>query len=237
MDATNADKTLAERALRLLRDDIMAARLAPDTKLRMVELQQRYGLGISPLREALLRLASEGLVVVEGQRGFAVASVSLAELEDLTRARVRLEAAILAEAVERGDADWEAGMLAAFHRLSRTPLPQDSQDTEAMALWEERHRGFHQALVAGCDSPWLLRLHNQLTEHSERYRRVRLFHSVAPAQLVRNVNDEHQALMQALLDRDAARAAALMKEHLERTAQAVASLWQAESKQQAAQTA
>lgn len=237
MDAAHTDKTLAERALRLLRDDIMAARLAPGTKLRMVELQQRYGLGISPLREALLRLASEGLVVVEGQRGFAVASVSLAELEDLTRARVRLEAAILAEAVERGDADWEAGMLAAFHRLSRTPLPQDTRDTEAMALWEERHRTFHQALVAGCGSPWLLRLHNQLTEHSERYRRVRLFHSVAPAQLVRNVNDEHQALMQALLDRDAVRAAALMKQHLERTAQAVASLWQAESKQQAAQTA
>lgn len=234
MDAVNADKTLAERALRLLRDDILAARLAPGTRLRMGELQSHYGLGISPLREALLRLVSEGLVVMEGQRGFAVASVSLAELEDLTRARIRLESAILAEAVEHGDAEWEAGMLAAFHRLSRTPLPQDTQDAEATALWEERHRAFHHALVAGCGSPWLLRLHNQLTEHSERYRRVRLFHSVAPSQMVRNVNEEHQALMQALLDRDAVRAAKLMKEHLERTAGAVASLWQTEPQAQTA---
>lgn len=227
-DTATAEKTLAERALRLLRDDILAARLAPDMRLRIVELQRRYDLGISPLREALLRLVSEGLVVVEGQRGFAVASVSLAELEDLTRARVCLESAILAEAVAHGDAEWEANMLAAFHRLSRTPLPDSMHDAQATALWEERHRAFHQSLVAGCGSAWLLRLQVQLSEHSERYRRVRLFHSVPPLQLARKVDEEHRALMEALLNRDAAGAAALIKQHLEYTAQVVASLWQAE---------
>lgn len=235
-DITASEKTLADRALRLLRDDILAARLAPDTRLRIVELQTRYGLGISPLREALLRLASEGLVVAEGQRGFAVASVSLAELEDLTRARIRLESAILAEAIEQGDAEWEAGMIAAFHRLSRTPLPSNAQDAEAINLWEERHRAFHQSLVAGCGSVWLLRMHTQLTEHSERYRRVRLFHSMPPLQLARNVNEEHQALMQALLDRDTPRAAELIKQHLEYTARVVASLWKIKQTKPAEQT-
>ncbi|MDP3797349.1 MAG: FCD domain-containing protein [Polaromonas sp.] len=235
-DITASEKTLADRALRLLREDILAARLAPDTRLRIVELQTRYGLGISPLREALLRLASEGLVVAEGQRGFAVASVSLAELEDLTRARIRLESAILAEAIEQGDAEWEAGMIAALHRLSRTPLPHDAQDAEAIDLWEERHRAFHQSLVAGCGSVWLLRMHAQLTEHSERYRRVRLFHSMPPLQLARKVDEEHQALMQALLDRDTPRVAELVKQHLEYTARVVASLWKIQQTEPAEQT-
>ena len=75
-----------------------------------------------------------------------------------------------------------------------------------------------------------------MDEAHKRYRRVRLFHSVDPSQLARNVNEEHQALMQALLDRDAQRAAKLMKEHLEYTARAVASLWQAERQEPAGQT-
>ena len=224
--AANADKTLADRALRLLREDSLAGRLAPDARLRMVELRARYDLGISPLREALLRLSSEGLVVAEGQRGFTVASVSLEELGDLTRARISLETMLLSEAIAHGDANWEAGMLAALHRLSRTPVPRDARDTAATALWEERHRAFHQALVAGCGSAWMLRMHGQLSDHAERYRRVRLFHSVPTLQLARKVDDEHRALMQSLLDRDAARAARLARAHLEYTARVVASLWQ-----------
>ena len=223
--SANAEKTLAERALRLLREDILAGRLAPDARLKVAALQARYGLGISPLREALLRLSSEGLVVAEGQRGFAVAAVSLAELEDLTRARICLETSILAEAIKRGDAEWEAGMVAAYHRLSRTPQPGDLRDREATALWEQRHRAFHDAIAAGCGSAWLMRLHGQLTGHSERYRRVRLFHSTPAPKRVRPVDDEHRALMQALLDRDGARAAGLIRQHLEATANAVASLW------------
>lgn len=220
--------------MRLLREDILSARLAPDARLRIAELQTRYGLGISPLREALLRLVSEGLVVAEGQRGFAVASVSLAELRDLTRARICLEGALLTEAVAQGDDEWEVGMVAAFHRLSRTPLPRAADDAEATALWEERHRAFHQSLVAGCGSPWMLRMHAQLAEQTERYRRVRLFHSMPPAQLARNVDKEHEALMQALMDRDAPRAVKLMTAHLEQTAQAVAGLWDAKPKKKKA---
>lgn len=221
-----SDKTLADRALRLLRADILAGHLAPDTRLRISELQERYGLGISPLREALLRLISEGFVVAEGQRGFAVASVSLAELKDLMRARIHLESILVTEAIALGDAQWEAGIVAAFHMLSRTPLPLDLHDVQATVQWESCHRGFHDAMVAGCGSPWLLRVHTQLGQHSERYRRIRLFHSVPSSELVNSVNEEHQALMQALLDRDTQRAVALVQRHLNNTASAVAEFWQ-----------
>ncbi|MES2412664.1 MAG: FCD domain-containing protein [Pseudomonadota bacterium] len=220
-----ADKTLADRALRLLRDDILAVKLAPDTRLRIAELQKRYDLGISPLREALLRLISEGLVIAEGQRGFAVASVSLEELQDLTRARIRIESLLVSEAIAMGDADWEAGVVGAFHRLSRASLPGDHHDEAATAHWESCHRAFHDALVAGCGSPWLLRMHAQLVDHSRRYRRIRLFHSVPATQLVRTVNDEHEDLMKAMLDRNSTRAVELVQSHLNNTATAVSAFW------------
>ncbi len=219
------DKTLADRALRLLRDDILAVRLVPDERLRIAELQKRYDLGISPLREALLRLISEGLVVAEGQRGFAVASVSLEELQDLTRARIRLESLLVTEAIAMGDAEWEAGVVAAFHRLSRATLPGDHHDEKTTMYWEGCHRAFHDALVAGCGSPWLLRMHAQMVDHSKRYRRIRLFHSVPATELIRTVNDEHELLMKAMLARDTQRAVELVHSHLNNTATAVSSFW------------
>ncbi|MEO7937705.1 MAG: FCD domain-containing protein [Burkholderiaceae bacterium] len=217
-------RTLASQAQELLRQDILSGKLAPGQRLRTKELQERYGLGLSPLRESLQRLSAEGMVVNDEQRGFAVAPISVAELEDLTLARTALEAIMLPMAISKGNADWEADIVAAFHRLSRTPLPHDSAAVTDARLWEERHRAFHQALVAGCQSPWLLRLHGQLVDQSERYRTIRLLHHQQTSAQVRDVNAEHQAVMDAVLRRDAALAAELMSQHLAATRQATATL-------------
>lgn len=219
-----SEKTLADTAYRHIRADLLAGRLAPGSRLRPPVLQASYGLGLSPVREALLRLAVEGLVVGEGQRGFAVAPVSLEELEDLTRTRQQIESLALAQAIDQGDEEWEAGIVAAFHRLSRTPMPDDAADTQAVSRWERAHRAFHQALIAACGSPWLLRFQAQLVDHSDRYRRARLFDPGAARTPTRGGDREaeHRALMEAALARDAAKAAALMHEHLQHTAAAAA---------------
>ncbi|MEO7243258.1 MAG: FCD domain-containing protein, partial [Variovorax sp.] len=156
---------------------------------------------------------------------------------DLTQARIRIEAAIIELAVERGDADWEAGMIASFHALSRTPLPVRPDDTEAIALWEARHRAFHRAIASGCASNWLLRIQAQLSDHTERYRRVRTFHFATPAQVARDVEREHRDLLDALLARKAPRASDLMRAHLEHTARAVSALWEQGRKAGAARKA
>lgn len=215
------EKTLAERALRLLRDDILNGTLAPAARLRINQLQLVYGLGLSPLREALLRLLSEGLVIGEGQRGFAVAPVSLEELQDLTRARTSLDIGALTQAMAQGGADWEAQVIAANHLLSRTPLPLDSSDVQAAKLWEERHRAFHRVLIAGCGSQWLLRLHAQLADHTERYRTIRILHHREKASQVRDVVAEHDAITDAVLRRDVALATELMGRHIAATAVAM----------------
>lgn len=217
-------RTLAGQALLLLRQDILSGALAPGQRLRARELQTRYGLGLSPLRDSLQRLAAEGMVISDEQRGFSVAPVAVAELEDLTRARVALEGIMLPMAMRQGGADWEAEIVAAFHRLSRTPLPQDPAAQADASLWEERHRAFHQALIEGCESPWLLRLHGQLVDQTERYRRIRLLHHRDDGAQVRDVNAEHEALMAAILRRDVAAALALAGSHLERTCQATIGL-------------
>ena len=221
-----AEKTLADRALALVRSDILAGRLAPEARLKLGELQKRYGLGLSPLREGLMRLAAEGHVVAEGQKGFRVAPVSAEDLADLTRARMEIETLALASAIKHGGAEWEAGIVAAFHLLSRAPLPRDSAQKDVANEWEARHRAFHLALVAACGSQWIKRMQAQLMDHSERYRRVRLFHSVPRRQLARNVDAEHRAIMDAALPRDATKACRLLREHLKRTADVVASFWE-----------
>ena len=222
-DAANA-RTLANQAQDLLRRDILSGTLAPGERLRTKDLQARYGLGLSPLRESLQRLSAEGMVVNDAQRGFAVAPVSVAELRDLTVARTALESTMLPMAMQMGGADWEGDIVAAFHRLSRTPLPNDPAAMADASLWELRHRSFHHALVAGCGSPWLLRLHGQLVDQSERYRKIRILHHLESQAQVRDVNAEHQAVMDAVLRRDAAQAVALMTQHLVATSDATARL-------------
>lgn len=215
------ERTLAERAYRRLRDDILGGVWAPGVRLRVNLLQQRYGLGLSPLREALLRLAVEGLVHSEGQRGFEVAPLSLTELQDITRARICLDSAALAQAMAGGDADWEARIIAANHRLGRTLLPVDTADVEAAREWEERHRDFHQALIEGCGSQWLVRLHRQLVDQSERYRQIRLLHRREAQAQVRDIVAEHAEITEAVLSRDTERAVGLLAKHLQDTADAM----------------
>ena len=82
--SSKAAKTFGDVAYQRLHADILWGRALPGSPLRFTELQLRYGVGVSPLREALSRLVSEGLVTTEGQRGFRVARVSADEAQDVS---------------------------------------------------------------------------------------------------------------------------------------------------------
>ncbi|MBL8588444.1 MAG: FCD domain-containing protein [Methylobacteriaceae bacterium] len=221
---TADDLSLSERAYRTLRGEILHGDLMPGDRLRAADLADRYQLGLTPIREALMRLASESLVEGETHRGARVTSASLAELHDLMATRRLIERACLAAAIARGDAQWEADIVAALHLLTRTPLPRDASDRDGAALWEQRHRRFHHALVAPCGSDWLLRFWNTLADHSERYRKIRLLSHREAAAEVRDVNAEHAAITTAVLARDVAAATGLMDAHLGATETSVARL-------------
>lgn len=220
-DVTGAGpRTVADAVHERLRADLMAGRYGSGEALRLEPLMARYGCGISPLREALNRLAAERLVVAVGQRGFQAAPVSLVEMWDIVRLRQKLEGEALTGAIEAGDARWESEILAAFHRLAKAPPPgRDRADPDS---WERGHRDFHAALIAACPSAWLLHFVGILYGHTERYRRIR-FERTMPKKLVRDVEAEHRALMDAVLARDKRRALRLLTEHLEKTGAFIAS--------------
>ena len=91
-----SEATSSEEALRLLQRDIVLGSLKPDSKLKIRVLKERYGIGSSPMREALAQLSAQGLVNQYSQRGFRVPPLSAAHLADITRSRQLVEV----EAVE-----------------------------------------------------------------------------------------------------------------------------------------
>jgi len=222
--AATAPRSETERAYGLLRAELLAGALAPGARLRPGDLQARLSVGLTPIREALTRLGVEGLIVGESQRGFRVKDVSLTEFADLMETRRELELACLTRAIKRGDAAWEAEIVAAMHLLARTPLPGTPDDRAAADLWESRHRVFHFALVSACGSPWRLQFWRTLYDHAERYRKFRLLHHREPAARVRAVNAEHQRIMAAVLARDTPKATRLMDAHLSATERAVSAM-------------
>ena len=209
--------TLASRVYEQIRRDILRLALAPGQKLLLEQLKERYDVGLSPLREALSRLASDRLVVSEDQRGFRVAPVSTEDLIDLTRLRQWLESMALRMAIENGDDDWEADLVSAFHRLSKASLRDAREPRFLSETWETRHREFHRALVAACGSPRLLQLRDTLYDQSDRYRRL----AVASKYDERDIFSEHKGIFDAAIRRDADAACRLLEAHLDLTAKIV----------------
>lgn len=214
---TSAARTLARRAYDRLRRDIVNGDLPAGSKLKLEALVQHYEIGMSPLREALARLVGDQLVKTEDQRGFWVAQLSLAELDDISRVRNLIETEALRMSIEQGDASWEARVRVSFAAL--TEIEQvvsgysDAVPAESVALWEESNRSFHNSLISACDSPWLVKLQELLYHQAERYRRV----SLSTSRGKRFVHDEHQAIFDAAIERNAVKACRLTQEHLMRT--------------------
>lgn len=216
-------RTMARRAYHRLRQDIVTGQLPPGSKLKLESLVQTYGIGMSPLREALARLAGDQLVKTEDQRGFWVAPLSLEELDDISRVRTLVETEALRLSIENGDEAWEQNLRATFDALTQIEQSLSEGSTqpsqETLDQWEECNHTFHTALVAACHSTWLIRLQELLYQQAERYRRVSLSYS----QGRRFVHDEHVAIYEAALARNALRACRLTEDHLMRTYDAVRS--------------
>jgi GntR family transcriptional regulator, carbon starvation induced regulator len=184
----------------------------------MEELRLTYGAGGSPVREALSRLSSIGLVRAEGQRGFTVMEVSVDDLLDLTRVRIWVENTALRSAIRKGTRDWEAEILAATHRLGADAPKVEPENPPSLDMsWEERHRAFHTALVKACDSARLMGHRELLGDMSDRYRHL----SVAANVPGRNPAAEHKAITDAALARDADTASRLMADHFLETTRIV----------------
>lgn len=215
--ARKAARTLVQFAYEALRQDILSGALAPGERLRAEVLKDRYQVGASTLREALSLLVADALVTSEGQRGFRVTPISLDDIRDITEMRKLLEVKALRESIARGDDDWEAAVVAAYHRLSKVEERIYDNPQALSGEWEERNQAFHEALISACESRWLRHFRDILYHQSERYRRIAL----AGRGIDRDVRQEHRAIFEATLARDADLACRLTEEHIDRTLDAL----------------
>ena len=212
MNPTDAPRSQRSLAYQVIRGEILSGVHAPGKKLKVQELADELGISPGAVREALSRLVPEQLVVSHDQRGFAVAPLSIVDLEELTELRGEIEAIALRRSLARGDVDWEARLVAAAHRLraqrQRTPGRKPRLDPN----WVTSHAAFHAALVSACGSQRLIALHARLYEQSERYRGLS-----SHLRAKRDVAGEHEAILELALERDADGLVKAMLEHIRRT--------------------
>jgi DNA-binding GntR family transcriptional regulator len=198
--------TRGEEVYDVVRSQLLNGVLRPGQKLRMVELAGRFGVSQSVVREALTRLGERGLVVASPQRGFRVRELSVADIAELTELRVEIETVALRLAIERGDIQWETGVITAFHILERTPA--------ADAEWAARHSDFHHALIAGCKNLRLQGVVQGLRDSAELYRQ---WYQALAGDHHRDLPAEHRELKELALARDAGAAIEALNLHITRT--------------------
>lgn len=209
--------TRSGRVFDQLRRDVLAGHLKPGSKLPFADLVERYDSSMGSIREALQRLAEQGLVESSAKQGFRVVSVSLDDLQDLTVARCELEPLALRYAINNGSVEWEGDVVAAHHMLERAP----NYDAEDPALqsdeWAAAHDRFHLALLDGCNNRRILATASSLRDSAELYRRW----SAPLYDRSRDVRGEHLAILEATLRRDADEACRLLTAHIQRTTDAL----------------
>jgi DNA-binding GntR family transcriptional regulator len=206
-------QTLASEAYRRLRLEIINSQFPRGQKLRTQQLCERYGMGLSPIREALNRLSSDGLVEQADQRGFSLAPLSVANFHELNETRCWVNELALRKAIQNGDRAWEETVVLAYYRMSCLPrYLAGGGESNNNPEWEEAHRAFHTALISACNSRWLLRFCEQLFDAADCYRH---YARTTPRRALRK--NEHQEIMEAVLARDEDKAVDLLLGQFKRT--------------------
>jgi DNA-binding GntR family transcriptional regulator len=206
---SNSPVTRGEEVYDVLRSELLNGLLCPGQKLRMVELASRFSVSQSVVREALTRLAEQGLVVATPQRGFRVRELSVDDIAGLTESRAEIESVALRLAIERGDVRWETEIVAAHHLLERTPVVD--ADGRFHEPWAAVHHDFHRSLTAGCNNARLQEVVLALRDSAELYRRW--WWALADGRQ-RDLAAEHRQLKDLTLARDADGAIEVLTRHI-----------------------
>jgi DNA-binding GntR family transcriptional regulator len=199
-----ATKLVAERAYVDLRDRIVTLRLAPGTVLREDELMREMGIGRTPLREAVKRLALENLVAVQPRRGTFVTAVEASDIVNITEVRAELEGFAAELAAMRMNGEARAAAEALLEEIEEVTQPHEQ---EWLMRFDER---IHHFVWEASGNPYLIETLERYFTHS-----LRIWYLVldrVPG-LGHAVHDQLH-LLEALLERDGARARGIMREHV-----------------------
>ncbi|MBK0420297.1 GntR family transcriptional regulator [Leucobacter sp. CSA1] len=204
MTARADSLTLTEFVRTSLRADILSGKIGRGEPLRLEALMARFDVSRAVVREVLIRLVEENLVVANPNRGFRVIDITAEGLVDLIKLRVLVESEAMKLSIEQGDTEWEAGIIAAHHVLERAEVSESSAWWGESEAWVRAHISFHEALTAACGSPRMLSLVNRLRKESAIYYQVRVPAGSPAAEDIadRDIAAEHSELMHLAIARD-----------------------------------
>jgi GntR family carbon starvation induced transcriptional regulator len=219
-DGPRDSVSLADRVTDELRRAILAHEFLPGDRLGAASLADRFDVSATPLREAFARLAGEGWVTYQPQRGVRVAEVRVEEMLEIYELRMLLEPLALRRSVLTGDDAWRDEVAEAHRAMEEAScIPAADMDGRAYAQYEELHVAFHQVTLSRCGSAWLIRITDLLTNQSRRFRRlslpIRARYGSVPA--------EHRAIADACTQGDADAAVEAGITHMENTRKAILS--------------
>jgi len=153
-------------------------------------------------------LTAEGLIIAESARGFKVAPVSPENLKELASLRQLLECHALQQSFAMGDMDWEAGVVAAHHKLATMENRMLTGDRGALETLKRYDWEFHHALLSACGSPVMLDAHAAVFDKYHRYLMIALVYRGASA------SREHRQLLECALKRDSQMAQTILTRHI-----------------------
>jgi len=199
--------TKSDLAYARVRELVLSGSLTPGTVLAQGALARQIGVSTTPLREALRRLAQQGLVNLDAHRDARVAPLDAAEARDLVELRQSLDPLAAGLAAARRTAPDLAELHAALDALES--LPADPSIGQLAG-----HRRFHAALYRASHNRLLVESLDDLWDKTDRYRRHALQEERSDAELAERA-EEHRLLLEAVQDRDGEAATALMRRHVE----------------------
>ena len=196
-------RSQGERAYLLIRDQIVTLKLAPGSVIEEAGLRQELGLGRTPIREALQRLAHENLVSFIPHRGTFVCDINLTDLHRLTEVRVEMEGYAARLAAERAGASDRAAMEALMAELETI----DESDVRGlMRLDQQIHRQVYQATRNAF-------LQAMLEESFNLSLRI-WFLGLDRGVRLKEAVEEHRQLLDAIVSRDPKKAESVMRQHV-----------------------
>ena len=204
-----AHRQLKDTVYQQLRDDIVSGALPPGAVLREAELAPRFGVSKTPLRDALVRLQKDGFVAIPPYRSAVVVGYSRTDLREIYELRELLEGACARQAAFRISADALAD-LSRIVRASAECVPGGEviggREDELAGLFDE----FDLVMYAQSRNSRIAEMVGNIRGHIQRIGRLT---TGIPGRLVKSV-PEHQAIYEAIVQRDGTAAETLMRRHI-----------------------
>ena len=192
---TESKQTLTTKCYVKLTESILKGEILPGEKLLCEELKARYDVGMSPIREALSKLAATHLVTFEEHKGYSVAKMSASQLTDRILSFAEIECLCLKLAIENGNDSWEGGIIASLHCLKKLETAPEAD----FFSWAPLNAQFHNALVTACPFKALMEIRNQLYQQHQWV--ILLSYKVSDRSMIRANHQEHLEIGEAAIAR------------------------------------